>query len=161
MPFSLPGGPHPDSVNREMIRYGFVLCAFVLIACNACNDKNAPPANSTPPAGDGGSSGDVVVHVEDDGKTIDVQRGGVVAFKLASHSGTGYVWTATQVDASILASQGDRTVESSSDTPGAPKFDVLRFTAQGAGSTVVQMALKRPFGDSPPGRTLQVTVNVH
>ncbi|HLK36181.1 MAG TPA: protease inhibitor I42 family protein [Polyangiaceae bacterium] len=144
-----------------MIRYGLALCALALIACNGCNDKNAPPAAAPTPAADAASPSEVIVHVEDDGKTIDVARGGVVAFKLAGNAGTGYVWTAAQVDASILTPQGDRTVESTSDTPGAPKFDVLRFTAQGAGSTVVQMALKRPFGSSPPARTVQVTVNVH
>jgi hypothetical protein len=66
----------------------------------------------------------------------------------------------TQVDASILAQQGDRTSEVMSDTPGGPKADVYRFMAVSAGSTVVEMSLKRPFGSAPPARAIHVTVNV-
>jgi predicted secreted protein len=78
-----------------------------------------------------------------------------------SNSGTGYVWVPTQVDTNVLAQQGDRTSEVSSDAPGSAKLDVYRFAAHNAGSSAVEMSLKRPFGSAPPARTLHVTVNVH
>ncbi len=40
-------------------------------------------------------------------------------------------------------------------------MDVYRFVAKSAGSTVVEMDLKRPWGNQPPGRVVRVTINVH
>jgi predicted secreted protein len=118
----------------------------------------APAALAAPAAPT--ASGETVVAVEDDGKTFTVARGAAVTFRLASQSGTGYVWLPTQVDAAVLAQQGDRTSDVATDTPGAPKFDVYHFTAGAAGSTVVEMSLKRPFGSAPPSRVIHVTVHV-
>jgi predicted secreted protein len=152
-----------------MVRRAIAFAALSLVACNACNDP--PPAASppapgaaSPPAPDAASptaAADTVIHVEDDGKSFDTYKGSTVIFKLNSNSGTGYVWTPTQVDASVLAQQGDRSTEGASDTPGAPKLDVYRFVAGSAGTTVVEMSLKRPFGSAPAARAIHVTVNVH
>src|SRR2546427_414009 len=136
----------------------FLMLAFV--ASNACKDGSAPPPNaaesaalaaSAPPVADA-----TVVRAEDDGKTFDVARGGTVAFKLASNQGTGYAWAVTQVDASVLAQEGARTSEAASDTPGAGKADVFRFTAKKSGSTTVQLSLQRAFGDAGPARVVTV-----
>ncbi len=146
-----------------MIRHALALSAVTLLACNGCNDKNAPPANAGIPAGSGvvaAAAGETVVHAEDGGKSFDVARGGIVTFKLTSNSGTGYLWTPTQVDGNLLAQQGERASETSSDAPGSSKLDVYRFVALSPGSTLVEMSLKRPFGSAPPARALRVTVNV-
>jgi hypothetical protein len=66
----------------------------------------------------------------------------------------------TQIDSSVLAQQGDRTSETSSDVPGASKMDVYRFAGASPGSTSVEMSLKRSFGTAPPARVLHVTINV-
>ncbi len=150
-----------------MIRQALVLTAMSLFACNGCNGNgNTPPATGpTPgvPSASGGvpAGGETVVHVEDDGKTFDVQRGSAVTFKLASNAGTGFQWVPVGVDPNILAQQGDRTQELSSDTPGAPKMEVYHFLANTPGTAMVEMDLKRPFGSQPPGRVIHVTVNVH
>jgi predicted secreted protein len=140
---------------------------MALLACNGCHDGSAPPASAAvaPSASGSGNSAtpsgpETVVHVDDDGKSFDVARGTTVTFSLPSNAGTGYVWTPTQVDANVLAQQGDRTSETSSDVPGAPKVDVYHFAATSAGTTTVEMSLKRPFGSAPPGRVIHVTVNV-
>lgn len=153
-----------------MIRWSaFAGLSFSLLACNGCHDSTPPPAsaavaptgsasgNSATPA----ASNETVVHAEDDGKTLDVARAATVTFALPSNAGTGYIWVPTQVDASILAQQGDRTSDVSSDVPGAPKVDVYHFTAVGPGTTTVEMSLKRPFGSGVPARTVHVTVAVH
>jgi predicted secreted protein len=152
-----------------MIRWsGVALLPISLLACNSCHDGNAPPASaavipSAPASGNSATpaGGETVVHVDDDGKTFDVARGATVTFALPSNSGTGYIWTPTQVDANVLAQQGDRTSDASSDVPGAPKVDVYHFSAANAGTTTVEMSLKRPFGGAPPGRVIHVTVAVH
>ena len=152
-----------------MIRHALALCVVTLLADGGCNDKNAPPVSPTDPAGmasapaaagQANEASETVVRTEDDGKVVEVARGGTVTFKLVSNSGTGYVWVPTQVDTNVLAQQGDRTSEVSSGAPGSPKLDVYRFAAHNAGSSAVEMSLKRPFGSAPPARTLHVTVNV-
>lgn len=154
-----------------MLRFAVAFGALSLFACNGCNDAKSPSAPASGPptasadsslsAATGADGGETLVHVDDDAKSFDVAKGATIAFKLASNAGTGYVWTPTQVDASVLAQQGDRSSEVSSDTPGAPKLDVYRFVAGAAGSTVVEMYLKRPFGSAPAARAIHVTVNVH
>ena len=84
-----------------------------------------------------------------------------MTFSLPSHAGTGYVWMPTRVDANVLAQQGDRTSDTSSDVPGASKVDIYRFAAAAQGTTTVEMSLKRPFGGAPPSRVMHVTVTVH
>ncbi len=106
-------------------------------------------------------AGETIIHAEDDGRSFDVGRGSPVTFKLASNSGTGFQWVPVGVDPNILAQQGDRTQELSSDTPGAPKLDVYHFLANAPGTAVVEMDLKRAFGSQPPGRVIHVTINVH
>jgi predicted secreted protein len=150
-----------------MIRHGMTLAALTLFACNGCNDGRPPPAPAAAASTASGgtaptpAAAETIIHAEDDGKPFDVARGAAVTFKLASNAGTGYVWVPTQVDATVLSQQGDRTNELGSDTPGAPKMDVYRFVGAAPGSTTVEMSLKRPFGSAPPARVIHVTVNVH
>jgi predicted secreted protein len=155
-----------------MVRLALVLAVVSVLACgfacSGCNDRTAAPPN---PSGSSGTpsapgapqaAGDAVVHVEDDGKTFDVATGGAITFKLTSNAGTGYVWMPSGADPNVLAQQGDRTSELSSDVPGAPKADVYRFSALHAGSTPVQMDLQRPWTKTaPPAKTIHVIVNVH
>jgi predicted secreted protein len=156
-------------------RSALAFLPFSLLACNGCHDGNAspaspasaavapsaaPPGNSATPVG-AGAAGETVVHAEDDGKSFDVARGATVTFSLPSNAGTGYIWVPTQVDANVLAQQGDRTSDAASDVPGAPKADVYHFAAANPGTTTVEMSLKRPFGSGAAARTVHVTVAVH
>jgi predicted secreted protein len=158
-----------------MVRHAVALGAFSLLACSGCNDGRtlaASPAGSAspPPAGPSpgaastdGAAGETVVRVEDDGKSFDVARGASVTFRLAASSGTGYVWTPTKIDldgGAVLAQQGERSSEAVSDVPGGPRTDVYRFTASAAGSAVVEMSLRRPFGDAQAARAIHVTIHV-
>jgi predicted secreted protein len=153
-----------------MIRWSaLVVFSVSLLACNGCHDAAPPPASATvAPSGSVSSntatpaaSNETVVHAEDDGKALDLARGAALTFALPSNAGTGYIWMPTQVDPTILAQQGDRTSDVSSDVPGAPKVDVYHFTAAGPGTTTVEMSLKRPFGSGAAARTVHVTVTVH
>jgi predicted secreted protein len=141
---------------------GTAALALASLTLSACHGppNTASPANAA--VSDGASAppaADTVVGVEDDGKSFDVARGGTVTFKLASHAGTGYAWVPTQIDPAALAQQGDRTSEIGSETPGAPKLDVYRFVADGAGETGVEMSLRRSFGGGAV-RVLHVTIRV-
>jgi predicted secreted protein len=145
---------------------GAALSSLALLACNGCNGGgNAPPPPTPGASASTGAPvsapGETVVHVEDDGHTFDVTRGNPVTFKLARDAATGFVWTPIGIDPSVLAQQGDRASETSSDVPGAPKMDVFHFMANAPGTAAVEMDLKRPFGSAPPGRVIHVTINVH
>jgi predicted secreted protein len=150
-----------------MIRLAILLTAASLFACNGCGSSNPPPPPGVPgtPGAPGGGgapvAGETIIHADDDGKTFDVTRGSPVTFKLFTNAGTGFQWVPVGVDPNILAQQGDRTQEMSSDAPGAPKFEVYHFLANAPGTVVVEMDLKRAFGNAPPGRVVHVTVNVH
>ncbi len=146
-----------------------VLFSFSLLACNGSHD-GAPPSNASAlasasagapdaPVAPPSATTEMTLHAEDDGKSFDVARGGTVTFALPSNAGTGYVWVPTQVDATVLTQQGDRTSDVSSDTPGAPKLDVYHFAAASPGSTVVEV-IEAAISSAAPARTIHVTVNV-
>jgi predicted secreted protein len=103
---------------------------------------------------------ETIVRVEDDGKAFDVAQGGAVTFKLARNAGTGFAWALKTVNSAVLARQGEPTSEGSSETPGAPRFEVLRFAARSPGTTAVEFVLQRAFGTAP-ARSMRVTVIVH
>jgi predicted secreted protein len=139
------------------------LVGVLFIGCHGCKNGGAAGPNTegpAVPAVEPIEAGPTVVHVDDDGKSFDVLRGSTVTFELAAKAGTGFAWVPTQVDPVVLVAQGGRTSEASSDSPGAPKMDVYRFTAAGSGSTTVAMSLQRAFGSAPPAQALRVTLNV-
>jgi predicted secreted protein len=151
-----------------MMSRGVALLVGSFIACNGRQEGGARPAQPGPSTtlsgGVDASAGSAplvtVVHIEDDGKSFDLGRGDTVMFELASSAGTGYAWAPTQVDPLVLAQEGDRSNEISSALPGARRMDVYRFSALKAGSSTVEMSLRRPFGSAPPVRTIRITVHV-
>ena len=140
-----------------MLRAALVVSALSLFACNGCSHEGGAAPADPPPAAAGGAT---EVHVEDDGKTIEVSQGAEVIFKLANNSGTGYAWAPSGFDAAVLAQQGEPTSEGAGGTPGGAKMDVVRFKAAAAGTTTVEVNLKRGFGTQAPARTIHVTVKV-
>jgi predicted secreted protein len=145
-----------------MIRVALAMSALTLLACNGCNSGGSGP----PPGPSGGMpppGAEVVVHAEDDGRAFDVTRGSMVTFKLAGNAGTGYQWAPGPqgIDPNVLAQQGGPTSEMASPDPGAAKLDVFRFVANNPGTALVEMDLRRAFGNAPPGRVVHFTINVH
>src|ERR1700744_6298358 len=132
------------------------LALAALFACSGCHDGGAPAVTApetsvtTADAGspsvaiaiDGGS--ETVIHAVDGGKTFHVARGATVTPSLASNAGTGYAWTPTKSDATVLVQQGDRTVvQNAPGVPGGPTSEVFQFVAQVPGTTALEMSLKR------------------
>jgi predicted secreted protein len=145
-----------------MIRFVLALGATSLLACNGCNGGGSAP----PPGPSGGMpppAAETVVHAEDDGRVFDVARGSAVTIKLGATAGNGYLWSPGPpgIDPNVLTQQGGPTTEMDSTQPGAPTMAVFRFVANNPGSAVVEMDLKRPFGNAPPGRVVHFTINVH
>jgi predicted secreted protein len=145
-----------------MIKVGLAVVTLAMFGCHGCTSGNAPPA--PPPVMSGTTpvpAAELFLHVDDDGKAFDVARGSPVTLRLASNSGTGYLWTAAPVDTAVLAPQGGRTSEVATEVPGGPKADVYHFLAVGTGTAGIEVALKRPFGDAPPARVVHFSVRVH
>jgi predicted secreted protein len=146
--------------------------AVVSVASMGCHHDGAPPHPSGPPdtrtpadapaaAVEDADAAYAVVHAEDDGRTFDLPPGGALVFRLASRSGTGFVWRPVPLDGGVLTPVGERTSEVSSEVPGAPRLDVYRFVARSVGTTGIEMDYGRPWGNQAPVRTVRVTVNVH
>jgi predicted secreted protein len=163
-----------------MTRTGLALCIVPLLGCVCigCHHDAGPApvptgaasaANPHEPAG-WVDAGDVVIGVDDDGRTVDVSRGATVTFRLPLASGTGYGWVPAPSDGGVLVQQGERTGERAGERPGGqeggmpggPRLDVYRFAARSEGTVIMEMQLKRPWEtDTPPASTLRVTIRVH
>jgi hypothetical protein len=139
------------------------MAVFALV-CDGCHQASAPPSPSGAPSATQAAqadAGETVVGVDDDGKSFDLAVGGALTFRLASRSGTGFEWVPAPLDGPALLQVGGRTIDVSSDVPGAPKMDVYRFVGHAAGVAVVEMSLERPWGGREHVKTVRVTVNVH
>jgi predicted secreted protein len=157
---------------RSALLLAAPMFAALGVGCAGCHRESGPPnpsgstvttttavddAASMPEATDGGET---TVSAEDDGKTFDLSPGATLLFRLASRSGTGFVWKPAPLDGGVIDEVGDRTSEVSSAVPGAPKMDVYRFIARSVGTTKIEMSYERPWGNQPPVKTVRVTVNV-
>jgi predicted secreted protein len=145
--------------------------AAASVASAGCHHDGAPPNPAGPPdtttpedapaAGmEGVDAADTVVYAEDDGRTFDLVAGGTLTFRLASHSGTGFVWRPASLEGGVLTPVGERTSDASSVAPGAPRMDVYRFVARSSGTMGVEMDYERPWANQLPVKTVRVMVNV-
>lgn len=109
------------------------------------------------------SCGGKIVKIDNEmnGQTVTLQRGETLAVSLEGNPTTGYTWGITQVDASILESQGEAEYDSDSNLIGAGGVFTFKFTAVAAGTTNLELAYFRSFEQGvPPIETFKVTVVV-
>ena len=146
-----------------------VLAAISLAGAGCRHDRVPPNPSGAPDTTaqadasetlDAADAGETVVRAEDDGRTFDLPPGGILTFRLPSHSGTGFVWRPAALDGGVLSQVGERSTEVSSGVPGAPKTDVTRFVARSTGTVGIEMDYQRPWGNQPPVKTVRVTVHV-
>ena len=132
-----------------IIRYWGYVIGFILIGCMlaACGG-NTPPAPTN-------------LTVADNGRDVTLQVGAELVLTLEGNPTTGYGWEVEQVDAAVLAQQGEPEYTAAANIPGSGGVFVFRFTAQAAGSTPLVLGYSRPFEpDTPPIEvfTVQITV---
>ncbi len=104
----------------------------------------------------------ITVTKKDHDSTVRLQNGGMLAVRLEWSPGTGNSWTVASSDGDYLQVQGEPKSEPNKHPkPGAPEMMVFHFKALKAGSTTLQMVLKRPFGkDTEPADHFSIKVAI-
>lgn len=104
----------------------------------------------------------VTVTQADNGKTVEVAKGGTLIVILEGNPGsTGYAWGLEAGNEAILKSQGDPRFTTTSNLPGAPGTFEFKFTAVSVGTATLKFVNKRPWEPNDPNvQTFSVTVNV-
>ncbi len=104
----------------------------------------------------------ITVTKADNGKTIEVAKGGTLIVTLEGSPGsTGYMWGLEAGNDAVLKPQGDYKFTSTSNMPGASGLFEFKFTAASAGSAMLKFANKRSWElNDPKAETFSVTVNV-
>jgi len=125
-------------------------------------EVQSPPLDQTPVAPPAPSPADRTLTNSDDGMTIGLKAGQILAVRLDSNPSTGYSWQVSQVDAAVLKQQGEpQFIHPADAPPGAGGAQVFVFTAAAGGSTTLTLVYKRPFEpDVAPVQTFTVHVTV-
>lgn len=119
-------------------------------------------------AGCGGQTnadgGPVKLTEADNGKTITVEAGDDVQVILNGNPTTGYSWTATVGDKTVVQQQGDPAYAQESTDPsvvGAGGTYTFTFEAAAAGQTTLTLDYARSFEEGvAPIQTYSVTITV-
>jgi predicted secreted protein/heat shock protein HslJ len=121
-----------------------------------------PPLDQTPVAPPAESPADVTLTNSDDGKSIALKTGQLLAVRLDSNPSTGYSWQISQVNDAVLKQQGEpRFIQPPDSPPGAGGAQVFLFNAAAGGTTTLVLVYKRSFEpDVAPTQTFTVQVTV-
>ena len=108
-----------------------------------------------------GSSGEVKVDADDDGKSVDLKVGQVLVLSLESNPTTGYAWEPVDFEGGVLQQEGDWEFKPESDAVGAGGVQTFRLKATEAGSMELKLLHHRPWEkDEEPLDTFSVQVTV-
>jgi predicted secreted protein len=125
-----------------------VVLLGVVVALSACGGQAAP--------------NQLQLTKQDNGKTVDLAKGGTLKVTLEGNPTTGYLWGLLSGNDAVLKPQGDYTFKT--DNPnlvGAGGKFTFEFQAVGTGTAQLQFSNARPWETGvPPVETFTVTVNV-
>jgi inhibitor of cysteine peptidase len=135
----------PDRTNRPRGRLRRrVLALGVVLLLPAC-----------------GGSDVVALGPGDAGDRIELTVGEELTIALPGNPSTGYAWRVDEVEATILAPEGEPVhAEPQDGQVGVPGVTTFRFGAIGAGETGLRLVYDRSFEDAPPEETFVLTVVV-
>ena len=107
------------------------------------------------------ASGEVKVDADDNGKTVDLNVGQVLAVSLESNPTTGYAWEPVDFEGGVLQQDGEWEFEPESDAVGAGGVQTLRFKATEAGTMELKLVYHKSWEkDVAPLDTFTVQVTV-
>ncbi len=104
--------------------------------------------------------GVVVITEQNNGQTVAVSRKGSLMVRLESQMGTGYGWQTSKTDGRRLKLLGGPELENSSAAlPGGVEHQVFRFKALRPGTSVLELAYRRPWDrKAKPAKTFRLKV---
>jgi predicted secreted protein len=101
----------------------------------------------------------VYLTIDDCNSTLSIKKGDSVNLTLPDYGDGGYVWSVTKCDENLL-SQTDQFTWGSSGMLGDFGKDTWVFTAVHAGSTTLELACKRPFGENDTSQIFSVILHI-
>ena len=107
------------------------------------------------------ASYEMVLTAADNGRQVTLDENTLLVIQLEANPSAGYLWEVVQGDLSLIVQrQGDAPeFEASSDMPGSPLLQILRFAAIASGETELVLALRRPWEHTePPLATFAVMI---
>jgi inhibitor of cysteine peptidase len=111
--------------------------------------------------GGGGGTPQLSLGPGDSGRTLTVSQGTQVMIQLPANPSTGYGWTASISDSSVLAQDGDSVFKASSSAVGAGGTYTIWYRATGAGRSTLRLDYARSWeAGVAPLETFQVEVVV-
>lgn len=114
--------------------------------------------------GKAASSNDFQLDEGDNGGQVMVKQGQLINLRLEANPTTGFGWEVSQVDAQILAQQGEKAYEEASQSKpvsGGGGWEVFHFNAQQKGETTLALIYHRAWEkDVPPVKVYQVKITV-
>ena len=92
----------------------------------------------------------------DDGREISIAVGETLELALPEASGTGFRWTLTSVDKSILALEKEHFADTAVTAPGSGRMRRWLFKAIAPGTATVALVYARPWEKKAPVRSFNM-----
>lgn len=137
----------------------------------AVEPATAPePDRVPPPQGDSdgatpGSGEAVAINASHDGQSVELSAGQELILTLEANATTGYSWAVDQIDASILAQQGEPGYAVNNPDPqviGGGGRAIFRFQAVAPGQSELRLIYHRSWEQgTAPARTFTATIVVN
>ncbi len=103
---------------------------------------------------------DIVLDIEDNGTTINIEIGQSFEVRLASNATTGFEWSIAELDTQIVENTGFEYVLDQPVMTGSGGMDSWIFTGRSVGTTQLQLVYSRSWESVPPAQTFEITINV-
>jgi inhibitor of cysteine peptidase len=138
-----------------MARSAIIMVAATLFLALLSNAQN-------PSASAASALSTMTVTDQDDGKTMDLAKGGTLVVELSSNPSTGYSWAVKGDPAPLKLVSSDYKQPEQSGKVGAPGAKQFRLEATMPGVSTLKLVYRRPWEkDVAPARTFTLHVNVH
>jgi inhibitor of cysteine peptidase len=143
------------AIGGLMARNAIIMVAATLFLVLLTNVQN--PSESAV-----GASSTMTVTDQNNGKTIDLAKGGTLVVELSSNPSTGYSWALTGDPAPLKLVSSDYKQTDQAGKMGAPGVQQFRLEATAPGSSALKLVYRRPWEKSvAPARTFALHVKVH
>jgi len=138
-----------------MIRSAIIIFLTTLFLTLLAFGQNDPPWVA-------GSSPVMTVTDQENGKTIDLAKGGTLVVELSSNASTGYSWAVKGDPAPLKLVSSDYKQPERSGGVGAPGVQQFRLKATASGTSTLTLIYRRPWEEGvAPARIFTLHVNVH
>jgi inhibitor of cysteine peptidase len=115
-------------------------------------------------AGCDAKSEDLQLTDADNGSAATVKAGQTIHLRLEANPTTGFGWEVSQVDAQLLALQGEKTYEEAKQNKqlvGGGGWESFSFTAQQTGETTLKLIYHRSWEEGvEPAETFEIKIRI-